>query len=64
MSEIGEKKTGWMIIASLPLEEQRTWFEVEKGLNKVLGWEISQFDIFNFEALYEYDGKRWVEVKE
>lgn len=75
MPEIGEKKTGWMIIASLPLEEQRgeKLQEAICNVTNIIGYgnvfgQIKIKDIFEaLSLMFEYTGDKnnpWTEVKE
>lgn len=55
-----DKQTGWEIIASLPLEEQRK-LPIIHGIGAFT--LIGKQEIY-FKSLYEWDGTNWVEVKE
>jgi len=70
----GDRMTGWEIIASLPLEEQRQLNNsaLPQAMRDFIGKDYIQKandDLYGAyiracEALYEWDGTNWNEVKE
>jgi len=56
----GDIMTGWEIIASLPLEQQKTLKGIQEGLE---GYGFTFNEVFDMCALYRWNGEAWEVVE-